>query len=236
MTEVSLFYGPHHSVSIPVGSIYGIGLNYAEHIAEMQSSRAKEPVVFIKPATALLAGGGQLTYPAHLSQCMHHEVEMVLLVGCSLWKATAAEAESAIVGVGIGLDLTLRDRQSEAKAKGRPWSVAKGFKGSAPVSPFLIPDAVGPLQAQDLRLEVNGQLRQQGNTKQMLFSCVEIVQYLSTVFALRKGDLIFTGTPEGVSELKAEDFAKASLGTHVYLNLEITAEKEPQCSESKQKL
>lgn len=223
MTEVSLIHGPHTSESISVGSIYGIGLNYAEHITEMQSTRAEEPVVFIKPATALLAGGGSLEYPAHLSQCLHHEVEMVLLVGQPLWQATATEAQAAILGVGIGLDLTLRDRQSEAKTKGRPWSVAKGFKGSAPVSRFLRTDAVSPLQSQELRLTVNNQLRQQGNTAQMLFSCVEIVQYLSTVFALRRGDLIFTGTPEGVSELKAGDLAEASLGTDLHLGLEITA-------------
>lgn len=222
MTEINLIHGPHTVESIPVGSIYGIGLNYADHIAEMKSTRAHEPVVFIKPATALLPGGGPLVYPAHLSQCMHHEVEMVLLVGRSLWQATAEEAESAILGVGIGLDLTLRDRQSEAKKQGRPWSVSKGFKGSAPVSRFVTRESVGDLQAQNLSLHVNGSLRQQGGTEHMLFSCVEIVQYLSTVFALRRGDLIFTGTPEGVSELKVGDHAEAGLGENLRLQVQVT--------------
>lgn len=226
MTEVILTQGPNNTESISVGSIYGIGLNYAKHIAEMHSMRTQEPVVFIKPATALLAEGGTLAYPSHLSQCMHHEVEMVLLIGKPLWQATAAEAEAAILGVGVGLDLTLRDRQSEAKKNGKPWSVAKGFKGSAPVSRFLTTEVVGHLQAQNLSLQVNGELRQRGNTKNMLFSCVEIVQYLSTAFSLRRGDLVFTGTPEGVSELKTGDTAKASLGEHLHLNLQITTAVE----------
>ena len=222
MTEVTLSHGPHTIESITVGSVYGIGLTYADHIAEMQSTRALEPVVFIKPATAVVPGGGPLIYPTALTQCMHHEVEMVLLVGRSLWQATPEEAESAILGVGIGLDLTLRDRQSEAKKNGRPWSVAKGFKGSAPVSRFITRENAGQLQDQSLSLHVNGDLRQQGSTAHMLFSCVEIVQYLSNVFGLRRGDLIFTGTPEGVSELTTGDHAEARLGDHLQLQVDIT--------------
>lgn len=194
---------------ISVNSIYGVGLNYARHIEEMNSRAAEEPVIFLKPATALRPGGGSLHYP-QITRSLHHEVELVLLLGRPLWQATEAEAAAAILGVAVGLDLTLRDRQADAKAKGRPWAVAKGFAGAAPVSDFR-PAAEQDLQNLSLSLQVNGELRQQGHTGDMLWNGAALVQYLSTVFELRRGDLIFTGTPEGVSELQIGDRARAHL-------------------------
>lgn len=221
MYDIQLIHSPHVAEKVPVGTLYGIGLNYSAHIEEMKSQRATEPVVFIKPATALVSGQRALDYPDALSQCVHHEVELVLLLGHDLWQANAQQAQQAILGVGVGLDLTLRDRQQAAKAAGRPWAVAKGFKGSAPVSPFVLTPSPDTLNNLSLTLEINQELRQQGNTRQMLFSCVEIVQYLSSVFALRRGDLIFTGTPEGVGELHKGDQIKATLENHCALELEI---------------
>ncbi len=210
MTYVQLVYGAHTCQSMAVNSIYAVGSNYGLHIQEMGGERPEAPVVFTKPATAISTGGTPLNYPQH-TRCLHHEVEMVLLVGRELWQATPEAAQAAILGVGVGLDLTLRDIQSEAKAKGRPWDIAKGFRGSAPVSAFLPVDAFTNLQDLDLSLEVNQQLRQRGNTAQMLFSPGEILSYLSRFFLLRQGDLVFTGTPEGVGELLPGDVAVARL-------------------------
>lgn len=209
--EVQLWHSPHVSERVAVGTIYGVGSNYAAHIAEMKSKPADEPVIFIKPATALVSGEAALTYPQRLTQCLHHEVEMVLLVGQSLWEATPTQAAAAIVGVGVGLDLTLRDRQQQAKAAGRPWSVAKGFRQAAPVSLFLPPAQLGDLQHLGLTLWVNQEVRQQGNTEHMLYSAVDLLCYLSTVFPLRRGDLVFTGTPEGVDVLHPGDLLSVAL-------------------------
>lgn len=211
LPEVQLLHSPHVSEQVAVGTLYCVGLNYAAHIAEMQSTPAEEPVIFIKPATALLSGQDAFVYPEHLTRCLHHEVEMVLLVGQSLWQATPENAVSAIAGVGVGLDLTLRDRQQVAKSQGRPWSVSKGFRHAAPVSLFVPPQHMGDLQDLTLSLSVNRELRQQGKTQHMLHSAVNLLCYLSTVFPLRRGDLVFTGTPEGVSSLERGDRVEVSL-------------------------
>lgn len=212
--EVQLWHSPHVTERVPVGTIYGVGSNYAAHIAEMKGKPAEEPVIFIKPATALVSDQTFFEYPHALTRCLHHEVEMVLLVGQSLWQATPEQAVAAIAGVGVGLDLTLRDRQQQAKAQGRPWSVAKGFRQSAPVSLFLPPSQLGDLQALELTLWVNHEVRQQGNTRHMLYSVVELLCYLSSVFPLRRGDLIFTGTPEGVAELHPGNQLDVTLSGH----------------------
>lgn len=204
---------------LQTSSIYGIGLNYAEHAAEMQSARPAEPVVFLKPASALVAGGGPIAYPAQTSE-LHHEVEMVLLLGQPAWQLPLEQAHQVIAGIGVGLDLTLRDRQAEAKAKGRPWALAKGFAGSAPVSDFLAASQLDYGQLA-ISLEVNGELRQQGNTADMLFSAAELVAYLSTVFRLQRGDLIFTGTPAGVGPLHHGDQVLARLGRELELQIQV---------------
>ncbi|PKL80367.1 MAG: hypothetical protein CVV27_00510 [Candidatus Melainabacteria bacterium HGW-Melainabacteria-1] len=186
----------------------------------MKSARPQEPVVFLKPASSLLNSPCQLIYPA-LSQQLHHEVEVVVALGHDLRFASATEAAAGILGYGIGLDLTLRDRQAEAKAAGRPWAVAKGFAGSAPVSAFVPAAHIPDPNTLDFRLLVNGEERQLGNTRDMLFSIPELIVYLSSVFQLRRGDLIFTGTPAGVGPLMRGDRAEAWLSDRVSLKLEL---------------
>ncbi len=205
---------------IQVSCIYGIGLNYADHAQEMGSQGPSEPVVFIKPVSALMPGGGSLAYPRQTSD-LHHEVEIVLLLGQDGFQLELAAAEKLILGVGIGLDLTLRDRQQEAKQKGRPWAIAKGFAGSAPVSHFL-PAETLDLQDLHFSLTINGELRQQGHSSDMLFSAAELVMHLSQYFQLRRGDLIFTGTPAGVGPLVVGDQVEAALGA-LRLALQISA-------------
>lgn len=219
MNSVSLRHSPHVFQEISVGTIYAVGLNYARHIAEMQSQRPAEPVIFLKPASALVSGGGQVPYPPQTTD-LHHEVELVVLLGSDARHLDLDDAPQVIQGYGLGLDLTLRDRQARAKAKGQPWAVAKGFAASAPVSTFLPAEHLDPADL-ELSLRVNGELRQQGRTREMLFSIPELLVYLSSVFQLQRGDLIFTGTPDGVGALQRGDKAEARLDDLLSLTVEI---------------
>jgi len=179
-----------------VSTVFCIGRNYAAHAAELGNAMEEEPVVFLKPAAALLQGGQPLQLPA-FSQDVHYECELLAL--------------QYVAGYGIGLDLTARDVQTEVKAKGLPWTKAKGFRGAACVSAFVPAGELDPLAAR-FTLQVNGQLRQQGDTTLMRFSVPYIVSYLSQVYGLRAGDVIFTGTPEGVGQLHAGDVLQLDLG------------------------
>lgn len=223
MDCIQLHHSPDQVEEIRVGTVYCVGLNYAEHAAEMKSERPAEPLIFLKPASSLLTGNRPITYPS-LTQDLHHEVEVVVLLGQDGRFLTRAQASEAVLGYGIGLDLTLRDRQAEAKAKGRPWAVAKGFAHSAPVSDFV--PAARVADAADLRFElrVNGALRQQGHSGDMIFDIPELIAYLSTVFQLRRGDLIYTGTPAGVSALQPGDHLEARLADLVSLSCEVSKE------------
>jgi 2-keto-4-pentenoate hydratase/2-oxohepta-3-ene-1,7-dioic acid hydratase in catechol pathway len=201
-----------------VGSVYCLGRNYAKHAEEMGA--APEPVVFIKPAAALLPGGGEVALPPDCER-VDHEVELVLLLGDGAPEADDPErGVEAIAAVGLGIDLTARDLQSLAKEKGGPWARAKGFAGSAPVSTF-VPRT--QLQVDwneiDLALSVDDELRQSGSTQRMLLSVGRIVALLSRWFPLRPGDLIFTGTPEGVGPIPPGSTASAASRA---LDLEVT--------------
>ena len=170
----------------------------------------EEPVVFLKPAAALLREGHPLHLPA-FSQDVHYECELLVLIGRDADNIREADALQYVAGYGIGLDLTARDVQGEVKAKGLPWTKAKGFRGAACVSAFVPASELDPLAAR-FTLQVNGQLRQQGDTTLMRFSVPYIVSYLSQVYGLRAGDVIFTGTPEGVGQLHAGDVLQLDLG------------------------
>lgn len=221
MDSIQIAYPDTRSENIRVPSIYCIGLNYADHAAEMQSTRPAEPVVFLKPASALLSQPAQLAYPQALTQELHHEVEVVVVLAQDAWQLTPAQVSDVILGYGIGLDLTLRDRQAVAKKAGRPWAVSKGFAQSAPVSEFVSSDQIADPQQLDFSLKINGELRQQGNTSEMLFSISELLCYLSGIFQLRRGDLLFTGTPAGVGPLHLHDQIEARLGEAAALRCQL---------------
>lgn len=192
---------------VAAGVVYALGRNYAEHAREMGAK--PEPVVFIKPRTALLPGGGRVPWPVGCA-LVHHEVELALLLGAGGRDLSLVDAERAICGVAIALDLTARDLQSDAKKAGAPWARAKGFFGSAPVSEFVDPRHRGIAWDElDLSLTVDGAMRQSGVSSAMLLSIPEIVRVLSTWFALEAGDVILTGTPEGVGPLEPGETALA---------------------------
>jgi 2-keto-4-pentenoate hydratase/2-oxohepta-3-ene-1,7-dioic acid hydratase in catechol pathway len=205
---------------IRVGKILCVGRNYESHAREMNTKVPEEPMVFLKPPTALVQDGESVMIPK-ISSDLHHEVEMVLLFGKRGRDIGEAEAMKYIAGYGVGLDMTLRDVQAEAKKKGLPWTVAKGFDTSAPVSEFVRAKDVPDPHCLNITLKVNGQLRQSANTRNMIFRIGDIIAFISSIFTLEPGDLIFTGTPEGVGSVVAGDQLEAELETVGKLRVSI---------------
>lgn len=194
-----------------VHRVYCVGWNYAEHVREMGSEPDREPpVFFMKPPDALVPGGGQIKYPP-ATENLHYEVELVVAVGARGANIDASVATDAIFGYAVGLDMTRRDLQAHAKKHGQPWALSKGFDQSAPISAIHAADDVGHRSRGTIWLEVNGERRQEGDLSQMIWNVPEIVQYLSRFFELQPGDLIFTGTPAGVSAVVSGDRLKGGI-------------------------
>jgi len=206
---------------ILAGTMYGIGQNFAKHAIEMGSSIPENPTVFIKPPSALIVNGQNVILP-DFSENVHHEVELVVLISEDCYKVEESDVYKYIAGYAVGIDVTLRDIQTQAKKEGRPWSVAKGFYTSAPISDFISQKDFGnEIPYFDLKLYVNGDLKQSGSTRDMERSVQQLVKYLAGVFTLRKGDLIFTGTPEGVGKINKGDKIRAELTRFTELNVGV---------------
>ncbi len=217
--------------SVRPGKILCIGRNYAAHVREMGdvTDVPAEPVVFLKPTTALLADGGEVVLPRQ-SADVHHELELVAVVGAAGRHIAEADALRHVAAYALGLDLTARDLQAASKAAKGPWSIAKGFDTFAPLGPLLPATDVGDPQAVEIALTVDGEERQRGTTGHMLFPVARLVAFLSSVFTLEAGDLIYTGTPEGVGPVRAGQRLVAtgrSLATGAVLpSLAVTARAE----------
>ena len=191
-----------HGLDVPLGTIWCVGRNYAAHAKELGNEVPVEPVVFLKPASSVLGPENILVLPKS-SKRVDHEVELVVGLG---------KGKKPVMAVGV--DFTARDIQDELKKAGLPWTKAKGLPGFAAIgafAPWELPS--------DLALWVNGEIRQQGSTRDMLWSPHELMTYLDSVYGLREGDLIFTGTPPGVGPVKSGDRLEASLGTRSRLSL-----------------
>jgi len=195
----------------PIGKILCVGRNYAEHAKELGNEVPDKPVLFLKPASALIYSGEEIIYPVYGNE-LHHEVELVLLIGETVKNANKVEAEKVIIGYGVGLDMTLRDVQNELKKKGNPWTLAKCFDTSAVSSDFVLKNDYQLKSNEKLELKVNGQVKQSDTLKSMIFNPAEIVEYISSVMTLEKGDLIFTGTPAGVNRVNRGDKLEAKIG------------------------
>ncbi len=190
--------------------IIAIGRNYAEHAKELNNPVPTVPVIFLKPDTALLRENKAFYHP-DFSQDIHHEIEVVLKV-CKEGKNISEKfASNYYDEIGLGVDFTARDIQSRHKEKGLPWELAKAFDGSAPVSNFIPKSEFTDLYNLDFKLEINGEVRQHGNTKDLLFSFERIITFVSQYITLKKGDLIFTGTPQGVGKVNIGDHLEAFL-------------------------
>jgi fumarylpyruvate hydrolase len=211
---------PVHGESglFPVHRIYCVGRNYEEHAKEMGFTGREAPFFFLKPTDALVfvADGetGQMPYPS-LTQNLHHEIELVVAIGKGGRDIPASEAMSHVYGYAVGLDMTRRDLQGEMKKQGRPWCIGKGFDHSAPMGPITKAADAGSVEHAEISLDVNGQTRQKSSTEQLMWKIPEIIEHLSAAWELQPGDLIFTGTPEGVAAVKSGDLmvgAVAGLG------------------------
>jgi 2-keto-4-pentenoate hydratase/2-oxohepta-3-ene-1,7-dioic acid hydratase in catechol pathway len=184
--------------------IFCIGRNYRAHAAELGNAVPESPVIFMKPGTCLRREGEKIPIPTH-GQELHHEAEVVLLIGTAGKASTIEEGKRFIAGISLGLDLTLRDVQNRLKNAGLPWELSKAFDGSSPVGDFCPVDSSTALDNISFRCVVNGVERQRGNTGMVLFSFPRLVLDICKVWSLLPGDLIYTGTPEGVGPLYAGD-------------------------------
>lgn len=197
-----------------------IGRNYAEHAKEMKSEVPTEPVFFMKPDTAILKDGEAFYFP-EFTKDLHHELEVVLKISKVGKHIEEKYAHKYYDEITLGIDFTARDIQAKCKEKGLPWEKAKAFDHSAPVGEFLKLEKFQNLNALEFELKINGELRQQGNTKDLLFSFDQVIAYVSKFVTLKTGDLIFTGTPEGVGPVKVGDKLEGYLMGEKVLSFEI---------------
>jgi len=197
-----------------------IGRNYAEHAKELNNAIPSEPVFFMKPDTALLKDGEPFYYP-DITKDLHHEIEIVIKINKVGKHIDEQFAHKYYDEIGLGIDLTARDLQSECKAKGLPWEKAKAFDNSAPIGKFISKDKLGDLSAIEFELKINGQSRQVGNTKDLLFSFDQIISYVSKYVTLKVGDLIYTGTPSGVGAVVIGDKIEGYIKGNLFLEFEV---------------
>ncbi|AVE43341.1 fumarylacetoacetate hydrolase family protein [Providencia stuartii] len=200
-------------LDFPANKVVCVGSNYAKHIKEMGSAHPEEPVIFIKPETALCDANQPIVIPKDLGS-VHHEIELAVLIGMPLKNADEDRVSRSIAGFAVALDLTLRDLQAKFKKAGQPWEKSKAFDGSCPISGFIPVNNFGDPQSAQLSLEINGEIRQSGSTRDMITPILSLISYMSRFFTLRAGDIILTGTPEGVGLLTSGDMLKLSINDH----------------------
>lgn len=205
------------------GKLICIGRNFANHAAEMDSEVLEHPVIFLKPSTSLVGQGGKVMLPS-MTREVHHEVELVVAIGRGGKHIPKDEALNHVDGYALGLDMTARDLQKEAKDHGLPWSVAKGFDTFAPLGPLAPARDVSDPQQLEIELRVNGEVRQTARTAEMIFSVAFLIAYCSTIFTLLPGDLIYTGTPEGVGPVQHGDLLEATCSNIPELRVKVKRE------------
>ena len=225
-TPAVLVQGGAATALFPVHRIYCVGRNYVEHAIEMGHSGREAPFFFMKPADAVLpvAEGtvGRMHYPT-LSTSLHHELELVVAIGKGGRDIPAAQALEHVWGYAVGLDMTRRDLQAEAKKLGRPWCIGKGFDESAPIGPLRRAEECRLDADTRIALDVNGKPRQASTLGKLIWSVPEIIEHLSKAWELAPGDLIFTGTPEGVAAVDVGDTLSAHIDGVGTLEIQIVA-------------
>ena len=232
MTTYAIPPAPQASVPVagtadrfPVHRIYCVGRNYAEHAKEMGFTGREPPFFFMKPADAVLpvAAGetGRMPYPT-LTANLHHEIELVVAIGKGGAGIKAQDAMQHIWGYAVGLDMTRRDLQNEMKKQGRPWCIGKGFEASAPIGPITPVAQAGDVEKAAIWLQVNGADRQRSNVDQLIWNIAETIEHLSAAWTLQPGDLIFTGTPEGVGAVVRGDVLEGGIDGLGQLRVKLT--------------
>ena len=203
---------PATNQQFPIGKIVCLARNYAEHAKELGNETPVAPVLFMKPASSVIGDGEAVRIPVYSKEC-HYEVELAVLIGKQARNVTADRALDYVAGYGVGIDMTLRDVQNSLKAKGLPWEIAKGFDTACPLSDFVPASAVADPHALNLKLAVNGEGRQDGTSSDMINRIPQIIAHISGIFTLDPGDVILTGTPAGVGQVRAGDVMTAEIGT-----------------------
>jgi 2-keto-4-pentenoate hydratase/2-oxohepta-3-ene-1,7-dioic acid hydratase in catechol pathway len=206
--------------SLYIGKIICLARTYRKHAEEMNSLPPSSPLLFLKPSSSVIFSGETIMYPSQ-SKCVHHEVEVGVVIGKRASQISKENALRFIEGYVIGLDITARDIQSIAKKNGWPWSIAKGFDTFTPISDVVSCDDVSDPNDLEFTLQVNNRLRQKGKTNQLIWTVETLISYISTIMTLEPGDLILTGTPEGVSEIKRGDQIKAELTGFATLSVDV---------------
>jgi len=203
---------PATNQQFPIGKIVCLARNYAEHAKELGNETPVAPVLFMKPASSVIGDGEAVRIPVYSQEC-HYEVELAVLIGKQARNVTADRALDYVAGYGVGIDMTLRDVQNSLKAKGLPWEIAKGFDTACPLTDFVPASAVADPHALNLKLAVNGEGRQDGTSSDMINRIPQIIAHISGIFTLDPGDVILTGTPAGVGQVRAGDVMTAEIGT-----------------------
>ncbi|WP_324735042.1 fumarylacetoacetate hydrolase family protein [Thermococcus sp. SY098] len=205
-----------------------LGRNYAEHAKELGHEVPKEPVIFLKPPSALIGPNQTIILPKK-SREVHHEVELAVIMGKRGKNIPRERAMDYVLGYTILLDITARDLQWKAKRKGLPWTVAKGFDTFAPIGPRIVPKEELDPSDLEIGLKVNGEVRQLSRTSKMIFKIPEIIEYISSIMTIEKGDIIATGTPEGVGPLRHGDTVEAWIEGIGVLKENVLAERSILC-------
>ncbi|WP_295541944.1 fumarylacetoacetate hydrolase family protein [uncultured Pseudacidovorax sp.] len=233
MASQDFVFAPAPVVSVPVAGsaarfpihrIYCVGRNYEEHAKEMGFTGREPPFFFMKPADAAVvvdAGTtGTMAYPT-LTKNLHHEIELVVAIGTGGKNIAAADAHKHIFGYAVGLDMTRRDLQNDMKKQGRPWDIGKGFEQSAPIGPIVPKAEAGDVEHAAISLQVNGTDRQRSNVSQLIWNIAETIEHLSAAWELQPGDLIYTGTPEGVAAVVQGDLLEGEVAGLPRLSVRI---------------
>ncbi|XP_066491674.1 oxaloacetate decarboxylase, mitochondrial [Tiliqua scincoides] len=205
-------------------NIICVGRNYAEHAKELKNTLPTEPLFFLKPSTAYVREGSPIVRPYYCNQ-LHHEVELGVVIGKRAQAVPQEVAMDHVAGYALCLDMTARDSQEECKKKGLPWTLAKGFNTSCPVSDFVPKEKVPDPHQLKLWLKVNGELRQEGDTSSMIFSIPYIISYISGIITLDEGDIILTGTPKGVSAVQVNDEIEAGIQGVLSMRFQVAEQK-----------
>ncbi|XP_062999623.1 acylpyruvase FAHD1, mitochondrial [Elgaria multicarinata webbii] len=205
-------------------NIICVGRNYAEHAKEMKSTLPAEPLFFLKPSSAYVREGSPIIQPYYCTK-LHHEVELGVVIGKKTQAVPQEVAMNHVAGYALCLDMTARDTQEECKKKGLPWTLAKGFNTSCPVSDFVPKEKVPDPHQLKIWLKVNGELRQEGDTSDMIFSVPYIISYISGIVTLEEGDIILTGSPKGVSAVQENDEIEAGIQGVLSMRFQVAQQK-----------
>ncbi|XP_042293574.1 acylpyruvase FAHD1, mitochondrial isoform X2 [Sceloporus undulatus] len=205
-------------------TIVCVGRNYAEHAKEMKNALPSEPLLFLKPSAAYVREGSPIIRPSYCNK-LHHEVELGVVIGKKAQDVSQEVAMDHVGGYALCLDMTARDTQEECKKKGLPWMLAKGFNTSCPVSDFVPKEKVSDPHQLKLWLKVNGELRQEGDTSDMIFSIPHLISYISGIIPLEEGDVILTGSPKGVSAVEENDRIEAGIEGLLTMRFQVAQQR-----------